>query len=651
MLIHSRDLKWLIFFSAFFITNSYSDSFEYNTYNNHGILGLINTPSARFYDEGKFGFTIYNGEPDQKITFTSAPYPWLEASFFYMNIKEQAWAGSKNQDYKDKGFNLKLRIKEEGYLPAIAVGVNDLAGTGYYGAEYIVGSYGIGNIDMNFGLGWGTLNNSDINLKNPLIYLHPSFENRPTSLEGNGGQFQASRYFSDKTVSPFFGISYALNNKFLIKIENDTTKLDDKIPFRNQKASKVSASLEYNFNKNLTFGISRERDDYISLKFIYKKDAIAESNSYEYKKVTKGNNSNKFDLFIRSLEGNGVGVDQILESTDFIGLKISQFTYTNGDNIEDIIYSAKKDSGIEKDFKTEYSIAGLKAYSEINEEMLKDSKLIYTRSEQSNLNTTSRLTFRPFIAAREGFFKYSILAQNDTEYVIRDNFFFSSNLKYSIKDNFNDLTVPPKDTYPAQVRSDIKEYLRNFENRIIVGRAQFDYHLTPKNNHHLMFTAGILEEMFAGYGFEYLFFKRDKNYAMGFEVFDVKKRDYDLRFGTLDYRNTTGHLNFYYRNYGLIPFDAKLSYGEYLAGDIGTTFEISRSFLNGAEFGIFASFTDVTTNQYGEGSFDKGIFFNIPIYKNLVNYTWRPLTKDPGAKLIRKHNLYDLLVKFKPYNK
>ena len=178
MLIHSRSLKWVMFFSTFFITNSYSDSFEYNTYNNHGILGLINTPSARFYDEGKFGFTIYNGEPDQKITFTSAPYPWLEASFFYMNIKEQAWAGSKNQDYKDKGFNLKLRIKEEGYLPAIAVGVNDLAGTGYYGAEYIVGSYGIGNIDMNFGLGWGTLNNSDINLKNPLIYLHPSFENR-----------------------------------------------------------------------------------------------------------------------------------------------------------------------------------------------------------------------------------------------------------------------------------------------------------------------------------------------------------------------------------------------------------------------------------------------------------------------------------------
>ena len=42
---------------------------------------------------------------------------------------------------------------------------------------------------------------------------------------------------------------------------------------------------------------------------------------------------------------------------------------------------------------------------------------------------------------------------------------------------------------------------------IKIGRAQFDYHITPKKNNHFMFTAGILEEMFSGVGFEYLFFK------------------------------------------------------------------------------------------------------------------------------------------------
>ena len=156
--------------------------------------------------------------------------------------------------------------------------------------------------------------------------------------------------------------------------------------------------------------------------------------------------------------------------------------------------------------------------------------------------------------------------------------------------------------------------------------------------------------MFNGIGFEYLYFKHDLNYAIGFEVFNVKKRDYEMRFGTLEYKNIVSHLNFYYRNYDFIPFDAKVSYGEYLAGDEGYTIDVSRSFPNGVRFGFFASFTDVSSEQFGEGAFDKGIYFDIPIFGNLINYSWRPLTKDPGAKLNRKNTLHGLLVKFKPIN-
>ena len=185
---------------------------------------------------------------------------------------------------------------------------------------------------------------------------------------------------------------------------------------------------------------------------------------------------------------------------------------------------------------------------------------------------------------------------------------------------------------------------------ILLGRAQFDYHVTPKPNHHLQFTAGILEDMFSGYGLEYLFYKQNTNYAFGFEAFDARKRDYNWGFGLLDYENKIINANFYYRNYGLIPFDMKISAGEYLAGDIGATLEFSRTFDNGVRFGAFATSTNVSAEQFGEGSFDKGIFFNIPIYTDMISYTWRPLTKDPGAKLTRKHNLHDLLVRFKPIN-
>ena len=71
------------------------------------------------------------------------------------------------------------------------------------------------------------------------------------------------------------------------------------------------------------------------------------------------------------------------------------------------------------------------------------------------------------------------MVENDSEYVIRDDL-FSANLKYSIVDNFDDLIYPPVNTFPAQVRSDIKEYLKNMNDGILIGRAQIDYHVTPK---------------------------------------------------------------------------------------------------------------------------------------------------------------------------
>ena len=166
----------------------------------------------------------------------------------------------------------------------------------------------------------------------------------------------------------------------------------------------------------------------------------------------------------------------------------------------------------------------------------------------------------------------------------------------------------------------------------------------------MMLTAGILEDMFSGIGMEYLYFRQDTNYSFGFELFNVKKRDYEWGFGHLDYENTIASANFYYRNYGSIPFDMKITAGEYLAGDVGSTIEFSRSFSNGVNFGVFATFTDVSTEQFGEGSFDKGIFFNIPIYGNFINYKWRPLTKDPGARLVRRNSLHNLLVRFQPIN-
>ena len=303
-----------------------ADSFKYNSYNNHGVIGLINMPTARFYDEQSHGLTIYDGTPDQKITLSSSPYDWLEASLFYTNIQGLPYPGYEYQDYKDKGFNVKVRLKEQGNFPAVAIGVMDIAGTGLYSSEYIITSYGINNIDMHFGLGWGTLNGSKDTIKNPLGYISDNFKNRPTETEGQGGQFQPSRYFSGQSASPFFGASYAFNDKTLLKIEKDTTLTTDNLDYKKAKSS-YSVGIDYSFNENFVVGFSVERGSTASLKFTYKNNPKTTYQKYKYQsQEQKNNNDNEYQNLITNLERNGVGVNKVLETANSIGLELTQFT-------------------------------------------------------------------------------------------------------------------------------------------------------------------------------------------------------------------------------------------------------------------------------------------------------------------------------------
>jgi hypothetical protein len=646
--------KIYFLFLALFSSLAFADSYDFNSYNNHGIVGLINMPTARFYDEGVHGISIYDSDAVQKMTLTSNPYDWLEASFFYMNLPTnricRAYPGINPicEGYKDKGFNLKLRLKEEGIFPAVAIGFMDFAGTGRYSSEYIVSSYGVDKLDIHFGLGWGKLSGSNKQVKNPLGYLNSSFYNRPGGGTSLGGALNPDTFFSGEKAAPFYGLSYGVNKKTLLKFEKDTIReTDGSVPYPKRK-SDFSVGLDYSINNNFTLGLSYERGGYSSLKFVYKNNPKKSIKKYDYKRAEIDPSDNKYNKLIKNLEENGIGVNKISETTKSIGLELTQFIHPNLRIVEEIIAQASKDAGINKSIKKDVRIADLKAISEIDNVFQRNANTIYERKATKKLNTATKLRFKPFIASREEFFKGALLAENDTEFVIRDNLFFNSNLKYSLYNNFDDFIFPPVDTFPAQVRSDVKQYLKNMNEGVLVGRMQLDYHLTPKKNHHLMFTGGVLEDMFSGFGAEYLYFEPNTNYSFGLELFSVRKRDYNWGFGHLDYENTTLTANFYYRNYGSIPFDMKISAGEYLAGDVGSTIEFSRSFSSGVKFGVFATFTDVSTSDFGEGSFDKGLFFNIPIYGNLINYTWRPLTKDPGARLIRKNNLYDYLVRFKP---
>ena len=83
-----------------------------------------------------------------------------------------------------------------------------------------------------------------------------------------------------------------------------------------------------------------------------------------------------------------------------------------------------------------------------------------------------------------------------------------------------------------------------------------------------------------------------------------------------------------------------LSGGRYLAKDSGITMNMSKTFKTGFVLGFYATKTDISAYEFGEGSFDKGIYFSIPLdlvsknyRKNNARFVWKNLTRDGGAML------------------
>ena len=88
--------------------------------------------------------------------------------------------------------------------------------------------------------------------------------------------------------------------------------------------------------------------------------------------------------------------------------------------------------------------------------------------------------------------------------------------------------------------------------------------------------------------------------------------------------------------------------GRYLAGDWGATLSLDREFRNGWKVGVFATFTDVSFDDFGEGSFDKGLRITVPLNwvsgqpsTDQYTTTIRPVTRDGGARLNVNGRLYD----------
>jgi len=211
----------------------------------------------------------------------------------------------------------------------------------------------------------------------------------------------------------------------------------------------------------------------------------------------------------------------------------------------------------------------------------------------------------------------------------------SGSLTKKIVGNLDESTRDNPSVLP-HVRSDAALYSRHGDPAI--ETLTLAWYARPGRNLYSRVTAGYLEPMFGGVSAELLWKPVDSNLAFGAELAYVRQRDFNQLLGFQDYSAVTGHVSGYYTfNNG---FRTQLDVGRYLAGDYGATLTVDRTLANGWRVGAFATLTNLSAEQFGEGTFDKGIRISIPMEWALGTPSraasaseLRSLSSDGGAKL------------------
>ncbi|NWO08648.1 MAG: YjbH domain-containing protein, partial [Alteromonadaceae bacterium] len=153
--------------------------------------------------------------------------------------------------------------------------------------------------------------------------------------------------------------------------------------------------------------------------------------------------------------------------------------------------------------------------------------------------------------------------------------------------------------------------------------------------------------MFGGVGAEVLYKPVDSRWAFGLQANRVRQRDFTGGSGFLDYEVTTGFASVYYQMPWLSDTLLQLDFGQFLAGDKGVNVAMQKRFDSGVIVCAYAAFTNVSSEEYGEGSFTKGFFINIPFdlmsvraTRERVGISWATLMRNGGQQLHRQLGLY-----------
>ena len=644
--------------------------------NNFGLPGLLTLPDATTLPDSEMVFYHHFHPGLSRTGFTFQLTPNIGLSFRYSGHGRHG-TESSNRTNHDRSFDITYKLLNEAkYQPAISLGLRDFIGTGWYSSEYLVATKNIGPISVTTGIGFGRLAGRE-QISNPFAFMDDSFKNRSNKDFGQGGALGSINWFQG-SASPFFGLKYDLNEKthLLLEYTPDLMKREERYM---RIKSPLNVGVSHNLNNLLSVNVQYLHGSTI---------AFGANLQLNPKRSQTRNGSDKAPLPLRKrdiqnplisktdtsaikeiLEADQFLINEIRLKPDHITLEVENKKFrSNAQALGRISIALQRLTSDQTEYadivilSEQYPTASyrlnlqeLSNYQKSFKKLSDFEKVIIPQSTPESINYSDiknpkfKTTIGPYLDYRlfdpNQPIRGEVGLMLGLSYRLPGNFAISGAIKKSLITDLNE-NIRYSDSTLPHVHSDFAIYDENGQDGYI-DNLKIRQYTKISQNIHSSISAGFLEPMYAGISAELLHKLPKSDFAIGFDINAVQMRDFNMQFGLRDYKTITSHLNLYYD--AGHSFDLEMNIGRYLAKDLGVTTKLSRRFGNGWSVGAYATFTDVPFKTFGEGSFDKGLYLNVPIdwfigvpSRSVRSLPLKMITRDGGAILNSSKSLYDL---------
>ena len=642
-----------------------------------GTTGLITTPSARQMPDGYLAATVSSNPVVNIFNITYQATPWFETTFRY-SVFNPYGREESTDGVRDRSYEAKARlVREKAFFPELAIGIRDILGTGVWGGEYLVGTKRIGPTEISIGLGWGRFAERD-QLDNPLGIIDDIFERRPRGTDTGGvqgGEIRGGSFFRGD-LGVFGGLRYKLGPawSFLMERNSDSYRREQGFGSLDDQ-SQLNFGIDWSPHPAISATVSYQHGDYwgLTLRSVgdFKAPAPRKYQSLDSSLDVAGRGEAPIFLNLDSW------YDRLLFDAERSGLRLYGASDAPGSSEVTLEIANDRYAQAGHAINQALLLSELhlpKTYRYVNllvsEQELPAATVRYQRqisgdlfAEKSGPTSRGRISIlppsglvRPSNQTDFGYphlrlgadlsmrvqvmdpnepLKHQLYVRGTAAFELSRNWNLWSSYTLDLANDFN--TKRPSDSVLPRVRSEINRYLTEGENGI--DSFYFEYKELVAKDLTFRGYGGVLEEMFGGVGGEFLWSPFMRRWALGLNLNWVKQRDFAKDFSFQDYSTRTGHLSMYYAS-PWYQFDVGIHVGKYLAGDRGFTLETRRTFDNGFSIGAFFTRTNVSKEDFGEGSFDKGLYLRIPFnlfspFNTRSSYrtTIRSIERDGGRRL------------------